>query len=232
MALWAGAWHPPTLSWVPLSFVLSLLVATILRYLHAMYVATQTALFLSAAAERVLVRDVKEKLRYIGAGYDTVHKSTAEMNKEKTCEPPDENFITIGAEHFRSVQCVLFHCHISLDYDTQLQSTAKIDKEETHERPDVNISTVGAERYRCVEVLLLPFRRIHNTSLQSNELPDGNINIYCAERFRCVDILFQPSFIGKEATLPTKCYVDTRKKLCAMSCCHMARPCSKGFLRA
>ena len=27
LAIWEGAWHPPTLSWVPLSFVLSLLVA-------------------------------------------------------------------------------------------------------------------------------------------------------------------------------------------------------------
>ena len=38
---------------------------------------------------------------------------------------------------------------------------------------------------------------------------------------RCVDILFQPSFIGKEAcgihdtSSPTKCDVDTRKKLYA-----------------
>ena len=42
MTLWAGAWHPPTLSWVPLSFVL---------FLHAMYLAILTILFLSAAAE-------------------------------------------------------------------------------------------------------------------------------------------------------------------------------------
>ena len=49
-------------------------------------------------------------------------RCTAEMHKEKTHEPPDENFITIGAEHFRCAEvlllpdlsgtvCVLFDCH-------------------------------------------------------------------------------------------------------------------------
>ena len=62
---------------------------------------TERVVALTAAAERGFVRDVKEKLRYIGADYDTGHKSTAEMDKEKTCEPPDENFIAFGAERFR-----------------------------------------------------------------------------------------------------------------------------------
>ena len=57
MAIWARAWHLPTLLWVPLSFVLSLLVAEKNRlsfvYMLAMYMAIQTALFLSATAERV-----------------------------------------------------------------------------------------------------------------------------------------------------------------------------------
>ena len=52
---------------------------------------------LSAAAERELVRDVKEKTCCIFLDLDTEHKSTAEMDKEKTFEPPDENFITVGA---------------------------------------------------------------------------------------------------------------------------------------
>ena len=46
MTLWAGAWHPPTLSWVPLSSVLQ---------------------------SEGSVCNVKEKLRYIGADYDTIH---------------------------------------------------------------------------------------------------------------------------------------------------------------
>ena len=110
-----------------ISFVLSLLVAekNRLSFVHvfAMYIAIQTALFLSAAAERGFVRDVKEKLRYIGADYDTVHKSTAEMDKEKTFELPDENFITIGAERFRCAEVLLLPDFIgtgAADYTTLL----------------------------------------------------------------------------------------------------------------
>ena len=50
---------------------------------------TEREYSLTAAAKRGLVRDVKEKLRYFGADYDTVHKSTAEMDKEKIYEPPE-----------------------------------------------------------------------------------------------------------------------------------------------
>ena len=35
------------------------------------------------------------------------------------------------------------------------------------------------------------------------ELPDGHIIIDGAQRFHCVDILFQPSLIGKEASVST-----------------------------
>ena len=35
---------------------------------------------------------------------DTEHKSTAEMDKEKTYEPPDKNIITIEAKRLRGVQ--------------------------------------------------------------------------------------------------------------------------------
>ena len=35
---------------------------------------------------------------------DTEHKSTAEMDKEKTYELPDENIITIGVRRFRCVE--------------------------------------------------------------------------------------------------------------------------------
>ena len=61
---------------------------------------TEREYSLTAASERGFVRDVKEKLRYFGADYDTVHHSTAEMDIEKTSKPPDKNFITVGAERF------------------------------------------------------------------------------------------------------------------------------------
>ena len=71
-----------------------------------MYV-TEREYSLTAAAERGFVRDVKEKLRCVGADHDTVHHLTAEMDKEKTYEPPDENFITVGAERFRCPEVLL-----------------------------------------------------------------------------------------------------------------------------
>ena len=65
--------------------------------------STEQGYPLSAAAERELARDVEEKPCCICLDLDTEHKSTAEMDKEKTFEPPDENFITVGAKRFRCV---------------------------------------------------------------------------------------------------------------------------------
>ena len=71
----------------------------------ATYVATQAICVYSftAAAERQIARDVKEKLRYSGVDYDTELKSTAETDKEKTFELPDRNIISVGAECFHCV---------------------------------------------------------------------------------------------------------------------------------
>ena len=43
---------------------------------HSMMNVTEHEYSLTAAAEREFIRDVKEKLRYIGADYNTVHQST------------------------------------------------------------------------------------------------------------------------------------------------------------
>ena len=61
----------------------------------------------TAAAERVMARDVKEKLCYIGVDDDTEHKPTAEMKKKKTYELPDRNIISVGAERAHCVD-ILF----------------------------------------------------------------------------------------------------------------------------
>ena len=66
---------------------------------------------------------------------------------------------------------------------------------------------------------------------------ENNITVG-AERFRCAEVLFQPSFIGEEASGfrdtsfqdITKCDVDLRKNLYAMTCSLLARTCSKGWL--
>ena len=52
-----------------------------------------------AVAERGVVRDVKEELRYVGVDYDIEPRSTAETEKEKTYVLPDRN-IFIGAVCF------------------------------------------------------------------------------------------------------------------------------------
>ena len=54
-----------------------------------------------------VVRDVEENPCYIGSDHDTDLKSTAEIDKEETCKPPDGNIITVDAESFRCVD-VLF----------------------------------------------------------------------------------------------------------------------------
>ena len=53
------------------------------------------------------------------------------IDKEKTCELPDGNIITV----------------------VELTLTADSDKEKTHELFDGSIINFGADRFRCVEVL-------------------------------------------------------------------------------
>jgi len=83
------------------------------------------------------------------------------MNDENTYEPPDENFITIGAEHFYCAEVLLLsdfvHNHFftaiaerEIARHTELKSTVR---EKTCDLPDANIIFVVADRFRCVEVL-------------------------------------------------------------------------------
>ena len=52
---------------------------------------------LTVFAEREIARVVKEKPCYIGVDHDSELKSTG---KEKICERPDENIITVGSNFF------------------------------------------------------------------------------------------------------------------------------------
>ena len=83
----------------------------------------------TATAEREIVRDVIEKLCYIGLDYDTELKSTAEIDKEKTNVLPDENITAVGAERFRCVE-VLSQSSLtgnegSGSHDTSVQNNMK-----------------------------------------------------------------------------------------------------------
>ena len=87
--------------------------------------------FTAAAAEREIARDVKEKLCFVGADYDTELKSTAEIDKEKTYVFPDGNIIIVGAERFHCAE-VLFQPRFtgkkaSGFHDTSFQSNMKCD---------------------------------------------------------------------------------------------------------
>ena len=58
---------------------------------------------LTVSAEREIARDIKENLCYIGVDYDTELKST---DKEKICELPDGNIITVGAKFHRCMEVI------------------------------------------------------------------------------------------------------------------------------
>ena len=74
----------------------------------------------SAGAEREIARGVKEKPCHISADYETVLKSTAEIDKKETCDLPDRNIITVGAKYFRygkeasGIDDTSFRCLMSL----------------------------------------------------------------------------------------------------------------------
>ena len=61
----------------------------------------------TASAVREIARNVTDKPRYIGVEYDTELKPIAATDKEKTCELPDGNIITVGAERFRCAEELL-----------------------------------------------------------------------------------------------------------------------------
>ena len=118
---------------------------------------------LIAAAEREIARDAKEKPCYVCFDLDTEHKSTAEMDKEKTYEFPDRNIISVSAERIHCVDILFQPSFIGKEtsgfHHTSFKCNTKWDadiRKKTYELPDKNIITVGAKRFRCVEVLFQP----------------------------------------------------------------------------
>ena len=60
-----------------------------------------------ASAERDIARNVTKKLYCIGVDYDTELKSIAAIDKEKTCELPDGDIITVGAKRYHCAEELL-----------------------------------------------------------------------------------------------------------------------------
>ena len=80
----------------------------------------------TATAEKEIVRHVSQKLCYIGLGYDTEHKSPAQVDKEKNYEPQTE-IITVGAERFHCAEVFFqpsFTGKEAADSTTLLSSTS------------------------------------------------------------------------------------------------------------
>ena len=79
----------------------------------------------TASAEREIALDVTEKLCFLSVGCDT-ELTTAVSDKEKTCELPDGNIITVGAKRCRFVKALFLPLVKGpADSTTHLSSTTR-----------------------------------------------------------------------------------------------------------
>ena len=96
---------------------------------NLMQLATEQECPFGTTAERESVREVKEKQCHSSLHHDTELKSTAEVDKEKIYELPDENFFTVGAKRFRCVEVLLHPCSTGKEaiglHDPSLPSNMK-----------------------------------------------------------------------------------------------------------
>ena len=144
---------------------------------------------LALPPQREIARDVKVKQCYISADYDTVLKSTAEIDKMETCDLPDRNIITVGAECFRcgkeasGIDDTSFRCLMNLT-----PTSARIS-------PNVVLSG-GTTMFQWI---LEHMKKEQTTCAPSiikikDELPDGSIITVAPNVSWCAKVLFQPIF--------------------------------------
>ena len=94
-------------------------------------ILTERGFSFTAAAQSEIVWDVIEKRYHVGFDHDTVLKSTAEIDKEKTHVLPDENIIIVSVERLRCAE-VLFQPSLtgkeaSGFHDTSFQYNTRCD---------------------------------------------------------------------------------------------------------
>ena len=125
--------------------------------------------------------------------------SASEMNKEKTYEPPDENFSTMGAEHFRCTEVLLlpdFICAVcTLSLPSQRGRLLGMSKRSC--ATFVWISTHGSSRLRKLTRRRPACSQTNISSLSRRTFPfRGSV----VRRTQCpsteVTLCITPSFVG------------------------------------
>ena len=180
----------------------------------------------TASAVREIACDVKEKPCYIGADYDTELKSTG---KEKTCELPDGNIMTVApsvsvSRKFCSSHTVPIYESVALRH--AILCLAGRDLTEYLVKSERGFSFSATAEKEIVRVVIESFcymrfdydRELKSTAdfdkKQTHVLSDGNI-ITVAPNVFVARVFFQPSVIGKEAggVHDTSSSVDICKEL-------------------
>ena len=201
---------------------------------YSMKNLTEQQYSFSAAAEREIVREIKEKPCSIVADYNTELKLTAECSdKEKTNALAEESIILVGAERFRyaevSSRARYNGKEASGIHDTSLRCFMKC---------DVNIrKNLYADVVLSGGTTILQGIGKHMTNELTEKtyvLPDENIVTVGTERFRRVKTLFQPVslarwFYDTSFQIIMKCDVDIRTESHANVVLSSGTTCSKRF---
>ena len=167
----------------------------------AMYLAAQTVPFASGHTTDI-VMDSGDSVPIYES--DTLRHDILCLAGRDSSEYLMTNFteqgyaLTATAERRMIQDLIENFCYIVVDDATELKSTADFDNEKTRELTDRDIISVGAERFHCVDMLLQPNSIDKEACGTHNTSLQNNMN----------------------------CDVCIRKELCAMSCCHLSRPCS------
>merc|ERR1719244_669899 len=97
---------------------------------YLMKILTESGYSFTTTAEREIVRDIKEKLCYVGLDFEQeMSTAAASTSLEKLC-------------------------YVALDFEQEMSAAAaSTSLEKSYELPDGQVITIGNERFRCPEAL-------------------------------------------------------------------------------